>query len=131
MPFSEPVIPIGVPNGSDSGASPEPSLAFLGSHLPIYCKTVKLPTYVVGTDVPKAIPIANAAGTSARIRIEAAGGAVAGAVIARYWLDGKWPTQTTGIAMYDKELIEITGVQTARFVSADALQHILQIQIFQ
>lgn len=69
----------------------------------------------------------------AMLVLEAAPGAVAGAVLARYWLDADLPTATEGFPIKDGEMIEITSqmnLKNFRIMSADDLAHTIQIQYF-
>lgn len=71
--------------------------------------------------------------TSAILIVEAATGAAQGAVLARFWSDGLWPTALEGMPVYDGSVIEIIGyddVINTHLISADGLAHKLNIQYF-
>lgn len=70
---------------------------------------------------------------SALVYLEPAAGAVAGAVLARYWQDGSFPDLEKGFPLKAGETVFIEGkfnVQNVRFVCVDGLAHVLQVQYF-
>lgn len=67
------------------------------------------------------------------IAIEAAEGAAKGAVLARIWMDGTYPSQSEGLPLKDGGVIEIVGtynVLNTRIISADDKAHTIHIQYF-
>ncbi len=79
------------------------------------------------------LPGKNIYPASALVYLEPAVGAVAGAVLARYWLDGSFPTTEKGFPLRANEKVLIEGrfdVQNVRFISVDGRAHALQIQYF-
>ncbi|MBC8051873.1 MAG: hypothetical protein H7Y13_02295 [Sphingobacteriaceae bacterium] len=75
------------------------------------------------------LPTAN----SVILSIEAAEGAAEGAVLARLWQDGTYPTINEGLPLKDGGVIEIQGslnIQNTRIISADDKAHTIQVQYF-
>lgn len=63
--------------------------------------------------------------------LEAAAGADKTAVLARFWMDGSHPTNTTGLPLKDMGVFEIVGsvnIQNFRVITADDRPHVLQVQ---
>ena len=135
MPYVEPTIPVIAPAGDDTRLPTPIAGGFGGTYQNRAIKNTyfELPGYIIGTDIPKAVHIPNIAGSrKAVLSIEQNGG-TAGAIIARYWLDGTWPTRTTGIPLRDKDKITIEcydDLLNCRIVSTDTNQHIIQVQLF-
>ena len=72
--------------------------------------------------------------SSVLIILEAAAGAVAGAVLGRFWQDGSHPSTTNGLHLKDGGVVEIIGsenVTNFRIVTADNRPHRIQVQYFQ
>ena len=138
MSYVEPNIPTAPFNDEESRTPAAPGLLpyQISERTAIGHGFAKLPTYTPGTDEPPAaaLPAVNTAALFAVVTIEAApGSTAAGGRVVRFWLDGSWPTQTTGIALKDGDRYEINGSQdvaNARFVSADGLAHVIQVQYF-
>lgn len=79
------------------------------------------------------LPGKNIIPASALVYLEPAAGAVAGAILARYWLDGSLPDLEKGFPLKAGDTVFIDGkfnVQNVRFVCVDGLAHILQVQYF-
>ena len=134
MPFVEPTIPVVTPNAEDSGLPIPIAGGLIGQLLQraVDSTYFKLDTYVVGTDTPAAVAIPNNKGyQKATIVIEQQ--VSTGGICARYWLDGRWPTVTTGLPLVDKQVINVTcaeDLQNIRLVSTDGNEHVIQVQFF-
>jgi hypothetical protein len=134
MSYVEPTIPVATPLGDDSGL-PKPVAAGIAGQIvnrAINSAYFYLDNYTVGAVVPPAVPLQGNKGyKKARVVVEKNGGSAM--VIARYWVDGRWPTVTTGLPLIDQQIIELgisDDVANFRIVSCDGLQHKVNVQYF-
>ena len=98
-------------------------------------QTFQLLTYAETVGVQYSVLTVPGNAKSATLSIEAAAGSVAGAVIARYWMDGTNPdfAANSGLPLYAGDVIEIIAnpcLNNFKIITQNDLKHRVNVQFF-